>query len=130
MGAATIGAIAAVAGSVISSRSKAKGDAANTAANIEADANLSAQEARQNMQQSRFDADQSYYYNQLNRQSKQRGLDQFRQFNTIAPVSANRIVVPEKPNVDGYAEKPTINVTHAARRDSLDRILDPAGLFG
>lgn len=57
--------------------------------------------ARQNSQ---FDAEQAYYYNQLARQEKMRGLEEFRKFSTVqsfAPgytnTNPNPIVVPTKP---------------------------------
>jgi len=48
--------------------------------------------------------DTDYYYNQLNRKNKQRGLDQFRQFSTLNQYAPNfvggnnQIVVPTKPD--------------------------------
>lgn len=63
---------------------------------------LSDQEFEQGKQSSAFDAAQTDYYSQLNRQRKQRGLDQFRQFNTIAPANTNRIAVPTLPDASQY----------------------------
>lgn len=57
--------------------------------------------ARQNSQ---FDAEQAYYYQQLGREEKMRGLDEFRKFSTVqsfAPgytnTNPNPIVIPTKP---------------------------------
>ena len=63
-------------------------------------------EAKYSAVLSRFEAEQEDYYNQLNRQRKQRGLEQFRQFSTVnqfAPqyVGDNtEIVLPDRPNIN------------------------------
>lgn len=55
---------------------------------------------------SRFEAEQEDYYNQLNRQRKQRGLAQFRQFSTVNQFAPQylgdntEIVVPERPDIN------------------------------
>lgn len=54
-------------------------------------------------QNSQFDAEQQYYYKQLDRAGKARGLDQFRQFSTVKEFNPGyvekppQIVMPEKP---------------------------------
>lgn len=60
---------------------------------------------------SQFDAEQNYYYKQLDRQGKKRGLDQFRQFSTVKNFTPNyvandpQIATPVKPtfNQGAYA---------------------------
>lgn len=55
---------------------------------------------------SQFEAEQDDYYSQLSRQRKQRGLDQFRSFNTVSSFApeyagdSSRIVVPERPDIN------------------------------
>lgn len=56
-------------------------------------------------EQSKFDAEQEYYYKQKERAGRQRGLDEFRKFNTLqdfAPTyqdTSKRIEVPAAPSV-------------------------------
>ena len=51
-----------------------------------------------------FNKESDYYYNQLTRKNKQRGLDQFRQFSTVNQFAPNfvggnnTIALPEKPD--------------------------------
>ena len=55
---------------------------------------------------SQFEREQEDYYNQLDRQRKQRGLDQFRQFSTMSQFApeyqgdTSRIVLPQRPDVN------------------------------
>ena len=54
---------------------------------------------------SQFNAEQEDYYSQLNKQRKERGLDQFRNFSTVSLFAPQyqgdtaRVVVPERPNI-------------------------------
>jgi len=56
-------------------------------------------------EQSKFDAEQDYYYKQKERAGRQRGLDEFRKFNTLqdfAPTyqdTSQRVEVPAAPSV-------------------------------
>jgi hypothetical protein len=73
-----------------------------------------AAEAMYNRQQSEFDAEQNYYYQQLEKQSKMRGLDEFRKFSTVQNYMPDYHndnpgpVLPEKPefNEGKYAPPP------------------------
>jgi FtsZ-interacting cell division protein ZipA len=64
---------------------------------------------------SAFENEQDYYYNQLNRANKQRGLEQFRQFSTVknfAPqyVQSNAgVVVPTKPITPDFSDPAKVN---------------------
>lgn len=56
------------------------------------------------LQNTQLNAEEGYYYSQLNKQEKMRGLDEFRKFSTVkdfAPTYANTnpnpITVPDKP---------------------------------
>lgn len=55
--------------------------------------------------------DTDYYYSQLSRKNKQRGLDQFRQFSTLNQYAPNfvggnnQIVVPAKPDAMAAVQK-------------------------
>lgn len=100
-----VGAAAMIGGSVISGMAaskKAKQDRKNAK---EDSKEMTEREARYQAVLSQFDAEQNDYYNQLNRQRKQRGLDQFRQFSTMgqfapgAASSDNTIVLPNKPDI-------------------------------
>ena len=66
-------------------------------------------------QNSQFDAQQNYYYHQLDRQEKMRGLDEFRKFSTVKdyapdytntnPAPLNTAVMPAY-NAGAYAPAP------------------------
>lgn len=100
------GAAIAVGGSIISgiaASKKAKQDRANAK---EDNKEMTEREARFHALLSQFDAEQADYYNQLNRQRKQRGLEQFRQFSTVNQFAPNfsggnnPIELPTRPNAD------------------------------
>lgn len=98
---AAIAAVGAIAGGVAASK-KAKADRKAASADAKA---ATKDEAIYGSILSQFEAEQDDYYNQLGRQRKERGLDQFRNFSTVssfAPSYAgdtSRIVVPNKPNI-------------------------------
>lgn len=64
------------------------------------------EEAQYGAALSQFEKEQDFYYKQLERQNKQRGLDQFRSFSNLqsyAPQYAGdtaRVVVPNAPNIN------------------------------
>lgn len=84
---------------------------------------------------SRFEAEQDDYYDQLNRQRKQRGLDQFRSFNTVSTFAPDyagdnsRIVVPNRPDINQMINEvvPQEVVTSGGKKKSLLDTLDPIG---
>lgn len=99
---------------------------------------------------SQFEREQDDYYNQLNRQRKQRGLDTFRQFSTLnqfapnyTPAAQQEIVVPDKPNIatnlDAAIRLDEANQQAAASMNAGGqkkggskigkKIVDPLGLF-
>lgn len=61
---------------------------------------------------SQFEKEQDYYYNQLDRKNRVRGLDQFKQFSNIgafAPgykAADTTPIVPEKPDIDKMLNPP------------------------
>ena len=95
-------------------------------------------EARYSAALSAFNAEQDDYYSQLGRSRKQRGLDNFRQFNTVkdyAPSYAGNdttIVMPSnKPNIDMVMKEQGINEQQEqakAKRSLLDKLGNPLGL--
>ena len=99
---------------------------------------------------SQFEREQDDYYNQLNRQRKQRGLDTFKQFSTLnqfapnyTPAAQQEIVVPDKPNIatniDAAIRLDEANQQAAASMNAggqkkggsntAKKIVDPLGLF-
>ena len=77
------GAAIAVGGAVISGYAKSKQEkAARKNANSDAKA-ANKDEAKWSSLVSAFEKEQDYRYDQLARQNKQRGLDEFRKFNTV-----------------------------------------------
>ena len=97
---------------------------------------------------SQFEREQDDYYNQLNRQRKQRGLDTFKQFSTLnqfapnyIPAAQQEIVVPDKPNIATNLDA-AIRLDEANQqvgqpaatqggggRSTAEKIIDPLGLF-
>lgn len=93
-------------------------------------------EAKWSRLNSQFDAEQDYYYKQLERANTQRGLDQFRAKSTVKQFDPshvdpnNRIVVPNRPVYNQGIYAPTPEPAQGGDRQSFfERHLDPAGLF-
>lgn len=86
---------------------------------------------------SQFEKEQDYYYNQLNRANRQRGLDQFKSFSGMTRIDPNyvdtsqRIVVPDKPDLNKLLPEEQAAASGGKKKRSLfDKITDPAGLLG
>lgn len=118
-----------VGGAVLGGVAKQK-EAKQAAANQKAAAR---DEAKYSGILSQFEKEQDEYYRQLGRQEKQRGLDEFKKFNSIgqfAPgyVGTNdRIVVPDKPSIESMLSPPA----SAEKKGSsiLGKLVDPAKLL-
>ena len=98
---------------------------------------------------SQFERELDDYYNQLNRQRKQRGLDTFKQFSTLnqfapnyTPAAQQEIVVPDKPDIvasiDAAVRQDQANQATLAQQQGNNnsggsniakKIVDPLGLF-
>ena len=78
---------------------------------------------------SKFEADQDYYFDRLNKKNTERGLDQFRAYNTVGNPNENRIVVPDRPDINTYLPAMPVN-TKKKKKGLLGKITDPLGLFG
>jgi hypothetical protein len=100
-----MGWIAAVVGVVgaIGSAEAAKKNQQNA---NKAQAGLTESEAKWQRENSMFDAQQQYYYQQLDKQEKMRGLDQFRKFSTVSNYTPDfhddnpGPIVPDQPMFD------------------------------
>lgn len=108
MGEVWIGAAVTVVGGYVAGRARKKEKEGDQAFEKE----MVRESARWNAALSAFEKEQEDYYNQLNRQRKERGLENFRQFSTVktfAPgytQSSGGIVVPDKPNAEAaFAEE-------------------------
>lgn len=78
---------------------------------------------------SKFEADQDYYFQQKNRQNTERGLDQFRAYNTIGQANDSRIVVPDRPDINTYL--PALPVAKKKKKKGLlGKLTDPLGIMG
>lgn len=78
---------------------------------------------------SKFEADQDYYFDRLGKKNTERGLDQFRAYNTVGNPNENRIVVPDRPDINTYL--PAVPVKAKKKKKGLlGKITDPLGLFG
>lgn len=144
------GAAIAVGGAVISgvaAQKKAKEDRKNANADRQA---ATRESTLYDGVLSSFEREQEDYYNQLNRQRKQRGLDTFRQFSTLNQFAPNytppvqqEIVVPQRPdiatNLDAAIRLDEANQQAAASMNAggqkkgssniVKKIVDPLGLF-
>lgn len=129
------GAAIAVGGAVISASAKAKQDdknASRDAANARA---ATRDEAKYSSILSQFENQQAYYYNQLNRQNKQRGLAEFRKFNNVASYAPGYtqdvntgIVVPDAPDATKILDNVKDDQKQAkAKRSLMDKLGNPAG---
>ena len=93
-----------VGGSLISGIASSKKAKAERKAAKEDRKEMTRDEAKYSSILSRFEAEQEDYYNQLNRQRKQRGLAQFRQFSTVNQFAPQylgdntEIMLPERPD--------------------------------
>lgn len=125
------GAAIAAGGALLSgvaASKKAKQDAKNAKENTR---EMTENDARYSAILSQFNAEQEDYYKQLDRQRKQRGLEQFKQFSTMsqfapgAATSGNTIVVPNKPNI---SELIAANVPQEQRANS-DKKKSNSGLI-
>ena len=79
---------------------------------------------------SKFEADQDYYFQQKNRQNTERGLDQFRAYNTIGQTNDSRIVVPDRPDINTYLPALPPPKPKKKKKGLLGKITDPLGVFG
>ena len=80
---------------------------------------------------SKFEADQDYYFDRLNKKNTERGLDQFRAYNTVGNPNENRIVVPDRPDINTYLPAMPVNTKKKKKKKGLlGKITDPLGLFG
>lgn len=106
-----MGWIAAVV-TVVGSYAKSQQDKKNANKAKKDGQEMTQAEARLARENSQFDAEQEYYYQQLEKKEKSRGLDEFRKFSTVqnyAPTYTNTNagpVVPNRPEFDkgAYAE--------------------------
>jgi hypothetical protein len=96
------GAAIAAGGAFLSARGR-KGE---KEADQEHDARMSREDARNRAGLALFEGELADYYSQLNRQRKQRGLDNIRQFSQLSRIApeyaqvSQGIVVPDKPSID------------------------------
>ena len=79
---------------------------------------------------SKFEADQDYYFSRLNKQNTERGLDQFRAYNTVGNPNENRIVVPDRPDINTYLPALPPPKPKKKKKGLLGKITDPLGLMG
>ena len=130
------GAAIAVGGAVISGKAaekKAKQDRKDSNEDRRA---ATKEEAQYGAVLSQFEREQEDYYNQLDRQRKQRGLDQFRQFSTMSQFApeyqgdTSRVVLPAKPDVNALISQAVPEEQAAAKakkkKSTLEKI-DPVG---
>jgi len=93
-------------------------------------------EAKYSAMLSQFEQEQEYYYQQLEKKEKMRGLDEFKKFNGMGRIDPNYVntntgpVLPEKPNAERFfAEPPKPKKQKKKRggfRGFIDRV-DPLG---
>lgn len=79
---------------------------------------------------SKFEADQDYYFDRLAKKNTERGLDQFRAYNTQGQPNDARIVVPDRPDINTYLPALPAPKPKKKKKGLLGKISDPLGLFG
>lgn len=76
---------------------------------------------------SQFEKEQDYYYNQLERKNRVRGLDQFKQFSNIgkfAPgykTADTTPIVPEKPDIDKMLNPPSTDTGGGSKKSFIEK---------
>lgn len=91
--------------------------------------------AKYNAMTSQFEADTDYYYSQLNRQNKQRGLAEFRKFNNMSKIdpgytqTQTGIILPEKPNAEEVFAEPVDTSTPKKKKKLTGLLAKDLGLF-
>jgi hypothetical protein len=90
--------------------------------------------AKYGAMQSQFESEQEHYYNQLEKQERLRGLDEFRKFSTVnqfAPQYANSnpnpVVLPAKPDAKAFFAPDPVAPGGGGKKKSLHEKLDPLG---
>ena len=100
------GAAIAAGGAILSGVAASKKAKQDAKAAKETAKELTENDARFSAILSQFNAEQDYYYKQMDRKNKQRGLDQFRQFSTVNQFAPNfvggnnTIALPNKPDIN------------------------------
>lgn len=79
---------------------------------------------------SKFEADQDYYFDRLNKKNTERGLDQFRAYNTVGNPNENRIVVPDRPDINTYLPALPAAKPKKKKKGLLGKLTDPLGIMG
>lgn len=126
---------ASAAGAVITGYAASKKAKSDRKAAKEDRKEMTRDDAKYSSILSRFEAEQEDYYNQLNRQRKQRGLAQFRQFSTVNQFAPQylgdntEIVVPERPDINKIMDEvdPQENPVQRAKGKSTLEKIDPLG---
>ena len=126
-----------VAGSVIAGKAEEKKDKSDKAH----DAAMTKEESALAAQRTGYSMALEDFYEQRNRARKQRGLDQYRQFSTMREFAPNynpnqevRIEPGEAPQYSDFVDPNAIPQQQQQQqggggRSTMDRILDPLGLF-
>lgn len=130
------GAAIMVGGAVVSGMAQEKKAKAERKAAREDAKAANREEAQYSAVLSQFEREQEDYYEQLSRQRKQRGLDQFRQFSTVRSFAPNyadsqRIQLPGKPDINTLVNsvvdqgQPQLKVVRSNRLP-LDQVVEEA----
>lgn len=127
------GAAIAVGGSMLAAKGKKKEKEADQAYDRE----MTEEGARNQARLAGFEAELGDYYNQLNRQRKQRGLDNIRQFSQLGRIAPEYQQVSQpignlsKPDPESVLPKAAEEVpAQASKKKSIHKkLLDPLGLF-
>ncbi len=126
---------------ILGSVAKSQQDKAAAKKKKSDDTEMTAMGAYLNRLNSQFDAEQDYYYTQLDRQAKSRGLDEFRKFSTVknfAPDYQNSNkgpVLPARPIAgEGMYKVPEVVEPKKKKWTFLNMLtkpsLDPGNLLG
>lgn len=130
------GAAIAVGGAAISAYASNK-QAEKTATTAASTATAAtANEAKYSAILSQFNAEQDYYYNQLEKQNKERGLSEFRKFSSLSSYApeyqqtTTGVVVPEKSTIQDIEAQNTASTSSSSSGSSGSSTwskIDPLG---
>lgn len=135
MGEVWVAGAIAVGGAVVSgyANSKAQDKAAKQAQKNELAGNKD--EARWSGILSQFNAAQNYYYEQKNRQNKERGLSEFRKWNSVQDFAPGYtqdqntgVQVPKEAKIDDYIPEEEKKQGGGKGRSLIDKLHNPLGL--
>lgn len=126
------GAAIMVGGAVISGMGAKK----EKEADRKAQKGMTKDEAKYSAILSQFDNEQQYYYQQLDKQEKMRGLDEFKKFSGMSRIDPNYVntntgpILPEKPDANKLFPDPPKSPKKKKKKSGLGGLIDKIDPLG